>query len=224
VSDRGVQSNDPIEPVTPNPVTIRPSWRALWSRLRGRPAWRQAVAFVALAIFPILAFVPAVVYGPPGAILTGFGLVCLTVLPFLYFRVFYMRADQTGIEIRNQVGVRKFIPRGRIGMISVGSAWGGSMTTSDFVFIVSSANEQLARFVLQNWETDDFRRLADAVGLRLYGMPGRALDEMHSGRAVQRTAMFLGGSMLAGAAVGFVVPVLIVLALFVALILSRTGH
>jgi len=55
-------------------------------------------------------------------------------------------------------------------------------------------------------------------------MPGRALDEMHSGRAVQRAAMFLGGSMLAGAAVGCVVPVLIGLALFVALILIRTGH
>jgi len=172
----------------------------------------------------LLAFVPVWVYGPPGAILTGFALACGVVLPVLYFRVFYIRADQTGIHIRNQVGVRKFIPRDRIGMISVGSAWGGGLTSSDFVFILSPANEQLARFYLQNWETDDFRRLALAVGLRLYGMPGRALDEMHSGKAVQRAAMLLGGSMLAGAAVGFVVPVLIGLALLVVLILHRPGH
>jgi hypothetical protein len=172
----------------------------------------------------LLAFVPVWVYGPPGAILTGFALVCCIVLPVLYFRVFYIRADQTGIEIRNQVGVRKFIPRDRIGMISVGGAWSGSLTTSEFVFIVSPANEQLARFYLQNWETEDFRRVAQAVGLRLYGMPGRALDEMHSGRAVQRTAMFLGGSMLAGVAIGFALPVLIGLAFFAALILGRPGH
>jgi len=172
----------------------------------------------------LLAFVPVWVYGPPGAILTGFALACGVVLPVLYFRVFYIRADQTGIHIRNQVGVRKFIPRDRIGMISVGSAWGGGLTSSDFVFILSPANEQLARFYLQNWETDDFRRLALAVGLRLYGMPGRALDEMHSGKAVQRAAMLLGGSMVAGAAVGFVVPVLIGLALLVVLILHRPGH
>ncbi|HYR48289.1 MAG TPA: hypothetical protein VER07_05840 [Candidatus Polarisedimenticolia bacterium] len=164
-------------------------------------------------------------YGPPGAILTGFALACGVVLPVVYFKVFYVRADQTGIHIRNQVGVRKFIPRDRSGMISVGSAWAGGLTTSDFVFIVSPANEQLARFYPQNWETDDFRRLAHAVGLRVYGMPGRALDEMHSGRAVQRAAMLLGGSMVAGAAVGFVVPVLIGLfVLLVELILHRPGH
>jgi len=164
------------------------------------------------------------VYGPPGAILTGFALACGIVLPVLYFRVFYIRADQTGIEIRNQVGVRKLIPRNRIGMISVGSVWAGSLTSHDFVFIVSPANEQLARFYLQNWETDDFRRLAHGVGLHLYGMPGRAVDELHSGRAVQRTATFLGGWMLAGVAIGFALPVLLGLALFVALILARPGH
>jgi len=80
------------------------------------------------------------VYGPAGALLTGFALACGIVLPVLYFRVFYIRADQTGIEIRNQVGVRKRIPRDRIGLISVGRVWGGSMTTSDFVFIVSPSN------------------------------------------------------------------------------------
>jgi hypothetical protein len=215
---------DPIEPITPNPVTIRPSWHALQSRFQARPAWRQAVAFVALAVLLLLAFVPIWIYGPPGAILTGFALACAIVLPALYFRVFYIRADQTGIEIRNQFGVRKVLRRERIGMISVGSVWGGSLTTSDFVFIVSPANEQLARFYLQYWETSDFRRLAQAVGLHLYGLPGRALDEMHSGRAVERTAMFFGGSMLAGLAIGLALPALIGLALFVALILSRSGH
>ncbi len=194
------------------------------ARFQARPPWRQAVALIALAVLLLLAFVPVWVYGPPAAILTGFALVCATVLPALYFRVFCIRADQTGIEIRNQVGVSKFIPRDRIGMISVGSAWGGSLTSSDFVFIVSPANEQLARFYLQYWETDDFRRLAHGVGLHLYGLPGRAIDEMHSGRAIQRTAMFLGGSMLAGVAIGFALPVLIGLALFAALILGRPGH
>lgn len=176
---------------------------------------------MALALLLLLAFVPVGVYGPPGAILTGFALACGIVLPVLYFRVFYIRADQTGIEIRNQVGVRKFIPHDRIGMISVGRVWGGSMTTADFVFIVSPANEQLARFYLQNWEISDFRGLAHAVGLHVYGMPGRALDEMHSGRAVQRTAMFLGGWMLAGVLIGFALPVLIGLAVFAVLILGR---
>ncbi len=109
-------------------------------------------------------------------------------------------------------------------MISVGSTWGGSLTTSDFVFIVSPANEQLARFYVEYWDTDDFRRVEHAVGLHLYGMPGRAVDEMHSGRAVQRTAMFLGGSVLVGAAIGCAMPVLIVLSLLVALILARPGH
>ena len=225
VSDLGVQSADPIETVTPNPVTIRPSSHAMWARFQARPAWRRAVAFVALAFLVLLAFVPVAVYGTPGALLTGFALACGTVLPVLYFRVFYIRADQAGIEIRNQIGVRKLIPRDRIGLISAGRVWGGgSMTSTDFVFIVSPANEQLARFYLEYWEADDFRRVAQAIGLRLYGMPGRAIDEMHSGRAVQRTAMFLGGSMLAGAAIGFALPVLLGFALLVALILSRLGR
>lgn len=224
MSDQGVQSADPIELVTPNSVTIRPSSHALRARIQTRAAWRQVVAYVALALLVLLAFIPVWVWGAPGAILTGFALVTGAVLPFLYFRVFYIRADQTGIEIRNQVGVRKFIPRARIGMVSVGKVWGGSFTTSEFVYIVSPANEQLARFYLQNWEIADFRRLAGAVGLHLYGAPGRALDELHSGRAVERSAMFLGGSIVAGLVIGFALPVLLGLAIFAALILTRPGH
>ncbi len=210
--------------ITRNPVTIRPSAHALLSRVQARAAWRRVVAYVALALLVLIALVPVLVWGPPGAILTGFALICGTLLPALYFRVFYIRADQTGVEIRNQVGIRKFIPRARIGMVSVGNVWGGSFTTSDFVYIVSPANEQLARFYLQNWEIADFRRLAGAVGLHLYGAPGRALDELHSGRAVQRTATFLGGAMVAGLAIGFALPVLLGLVIFAALILARPGH
>ena len=179
---------------------------------------------MALVLLVLLAFVPVWFWGPPGWILTGFALVSGAVLPFLYFRLFYIRADQTGVEIRNQLGVRKFIPRARIGMVSVGKVWGGSFTTSDFVYIVSPANEQLARFYLQNWEIADIRRLAEAVGLHLYGAPGRSLDELHSGKAVQRSAMFLGGSMVAGLAIGCALPVLLGLAVFAALILGRPGH
>lgn len=221
VSDYGRTSIDPIEPITPNPVTIRPSSRALRSRFNAFPLWRRAVAYVALVILALLFAVPIGVWGWPGAILTAFALISIAVLRILYFRLFYMRGDQTGIEIRNQVGIRKFIPRDRIGLISVGNVWGGSLTTNDFLFIVSPAAEQLARSYLQNWDVEDVRKLAHSVGLHLYGRPGRPLDELHSGRAVQRTAMHLSGSMAAGLVIGLVLPVLMALVLFAALVLGR---
>ena len=189
--------------------------------MKALPAWRRAVAYVALALCVPFLLAPIAVWGWPGAILTGFAIVCLAVLQLLYFKLFYIRGDASGIEIRNQLGIRKFIPRDRIGMISVGKVWAGGLTTSDFVFVVSPAAEQLAKSYLLYWDIEDVRRLAHSVGLHLYGMPGRPLDELHSGRAVQRTAMYLGGGMLAGLVIGLVLPVLIGLVVFAALVLSR---
>ena len=117
------------------------------------------------------------------------------------------------------------MPRERIGMVTVGKAWDGGLTRPDFAFILSPSGERLGRFYLQNWQPADFARLAHALGLHLYGRPGRALDEFHSGYAIKHTARFLGGSIALGAILGCAFPVMFVIALAAAVALARVnGH
>ena len=220
VSDLGAQSDDPIEPITSESVTIRPSAVALWSKVREVPSWRWA-----LVVVVVLAFVAALGYFADQLlvmeVLAGLGLVCLLVLPLLYFKVFYIHADQNGVEIRNQVGFPRFVPRERIGMVTVGKAWDGGLRRPDFAFILSPTGERLGRFYLMNWQPEDFVRLAHALGLHLYGRPGRALDEFHSGYAIKHVARLLGGSVALGTILGCGFPVVFAIAIAVAVALAR---
>ena len=223
VSDLGVQTDDPIEPLTVESVTIRPSASALWSKVREVPAWRLALIPVALA------FAAALGYFADQALLVevlgAFGLICLVVLPPVYFKVFYIRADQNGVEIRNQVGLRRFVPRERIGMVTVGKAWDAGLSRPEFAFILSPSGERLGRFFLQNWQPEDFARLASALGLHLYGRPGRVLDELHSGCAIKHGVRLLGGSLALGAILGCAFPIVFVIAIAVAVAMARmSGH
>jgi hypothetical protein len=221
VSDQGIQTDDPIESITPEPVTIRPSWAAFWSRTRSVPLWRWILG-VALPLIGV-----PFLYQAGGWLLVelvgGFGLFCLLALPVLYFRLFYIRADTTGIEVRNQFGVRKLIPRERIASIAVGTAFDGALSTADFVFIVSSRGGRLGRFNLQSWNADDFRLLAGALGLHLYGRPNRRLDEFHSAKPVEYAARYFAGSLVVGILFGCGLLLLFVVALAVAIGLARAG-
>ena len=151
----------------------------------------------------------------------GFGLVCAVLLPVLYFRVFYIRANANGIEIRNQIGHRQFIPRDRIAAVSVGKTWNGGLSTSDYAFIVSPTGDQLGRFILATWNPEDFRRVANAVGLQLYGRPGRSLDQFHSAMALRHTALFYAKSMSAGFVIGCALPLLFVVAIGIVVLFRR---
>jgi hypothetical protein len=142
----------------------------------------------------------------------------------LYFRLFYIRADTTGIEVRNQFGIRKFIPRERIASIAVGKAWDGALGMADFAFIVSPRGGRLGRFALQSWNADAFRLVAGALGLHLYGRPSRRLDEFHSARPVEYAARYFAGSFGVGILVGCGLPLLFFFAaLAVAIGLARAG-
>jgi len=154
--------------------------------------------------------------------LGGVGLLCVVLLPVLYFNVFYIRANSNGIEVRNQIGHRQFIPVERIAAITIGKAWAGGLTASDFAFIVSPKGERLGRFYLQNWAPEDFASVANAVGLRLYGRPGRMLDQFHSAKSAEHAARFYGGS-LAGVVLGCALPLLLALGLAIAVFVARAG-
>jgi Protein of unknown function (DUF2510) len=216
VSDLGLQSHDPIEPINETPVTIRPSTTEFWKRFRLLPLWWWGLALVYVAI----AFATLYLWAGWIAVVLigGFGVACSLLQPWLYFKLFYIRADGNGIEIRNQLGHRQVIRRDRIAAITVGKAWGGSFRSSDFAFIVSPTGDRLGRFYLQSWDPKDFRRLANALGLQLYGRPGRPLDAFHSAGAVRHVALFYAKSLSAGVVIGCAVPVLFGVAVVVVLL------
>lgn len=219
VADGYVTSIDPIEQVTASPVTIRPSWGAFAQRLKSVPAWRWVLSAL-LAPICFLMFYP--VGGWLGVeILAGFAILCAVVFPVLYFNVMRIEADAPGILIRNQVGFRRFVPRTKIAIVSVGKAWTGGLRTANYAFIVSPTGHQLGRFLLDNWNPDDFHRLANAIGLALYGRPGRSLDEFHSGKTVERTARFYAGSMVVGTIIGLALPLILLVVIVVAVLFNR---
>ena len=205
VADNQVIGVDPIKPMPTTPVTIRPSIDAFWARFRSLPVWRWIVSAVAIPAALLI------VYLDGGWLFAGalaaFAVLCLTVLPILYFNLVSIHADARGVEIRNQFGFRRFVPNERIAEISLGRSWTGGLQSADYAFIVSHNLGQLGRFLLYNWDPEDFRRLAAALGLTLYGRPGRRLDERHSGKNVERTARYLAGSMVTGVLVGGVLVV-----------------
>jgi hypothetical protein len=202
-------------------VTIRPSGAVFWALVRSVPAWRWGLSLVLLAILIVIMNA----YGgwPMAVALGGVGLVSVVLLTLLYFNVFYIRADQNGIEVRNQVGHRQLIPRERIAAITIGKAWAGGLTTSNFAFIVSAKGERLGRFYLQNWNPEDFGRLANALGLHLYGGPGRTLDQFHSAESLEHAARFYGGSAVVGVVIGCALPLLLVLGIAIAVFVARAG-
>ena len=221
VSDEGLQTEDPIAPITPQPVTIRPSASAVWSQIQSVPLWRWGLSVALLAVVVVV-----MVRAGQGLLLGligGVALVSLLVLPVLYLKLFYIRADMTGIEVRNQLGVRRLIPRERIASISIGKAWDGALSTADFAYIVSPAGGRLGRFILQSWNADDFRLLASALGLHLYGRPNRRLDEFHSARPVEYAARYFAGSLVVGILFGCGLLLLFLVALAVAIGLARAG-
>jgi hypothetical protein len=223
VSDQGVQGEDPIDPIKVVPVTIRPSAAVFWVLTRSVPMWRWGVSLGLLAVGVLIMYL----YGGWFMVvaLGGFGLLCVLILPLLYFNVFYIRADAEGIEVRNQIGHRRLIPRDRITAVTVGKTWGGSFTAVNFAFIVSPRGEPLGRFYLQNWDPKDFTRLANALGLHLYGRPGRTLDRFHSAKAVEHVARFYAGSVAAGLILGCSLPFLLILGFAVYVFLTRaTSH
>jgi len=217
VADNQVLSVDPIVPLPTVPVTIRPSIDAFKARFRGVQVWRWILSALLIPVALLILYLDA--GWPAVAAMAAFGLLCATVLPVLYFTVMTIHADERGIEIRNQVGFRRFVPRERIAAISVGRSWTGGLRTADYAFIVSGETKQLGRFLLYNWNPEDFRLLAAALGLTLYGRPGRRLDEVHSGRNVERTARYLAGSAVTGVLIaaaltvgGLVVVAIVILA------------
>jgi hypothetical protein len=221
VSDQGVHTDDPIESATSQPVTIRPSAAEFWKRTRSVPLWRWGLS-IALLPIPVL-FLYQAGQWLLVELVVGVGLLCLLVLPLLYFRLFYIRADSTGIEVRNQFGVRKFIPKERIASIALGKAWDGALSTADFVFIVSPRGGRLGRFALQNWIADDFRLVAGALGLHLYGRPNRRLDKFHSAKTVEYAARYYAGSLAVGILFGCGLLFLFLAALAIAIGLARVG-
>jgi hypothetical protein len=221
VSDVGGQSTDAIEPCKPEPVTIRPSPTVFWALFRSVPAWRWGLSLVLLAIVILMMYLAGgwlmvVALG-------GLGVLCVVLLPLLYFNVFYISADADGIEVRNQIGHRQRIPRERIAAVTIGKAWAGSFTAPDFAFIVSPKGERLGRFYLQNWNPEDFGRVANALGLHLYGRPGRTLDQFHSAKALEHVARLYGGSLAVGLIIGCALPALVTLGFAVAFLLARAG-
>jgi hypothetical protein len=221
VSDQGLQTEDPIDPITPQPVTIRPSASAVWSQLQSVPLWRWGLSIALLAVVVVV-----MLGAGQGLLLELIGsvaLVWILVLPILYFKLFYIRADMTGIEVRNQLGVRRLIPRERIASISIGKAWDGALSTADFAYIVSPAGGRLGRFILQSWKPDDFRLVANALGLQLYGRPNRHLDEFHSAKPVEYAVRYYGASAIVGILVGCALTILLIAGVAVALLLARVG-
>jgi hypothetical protein len=221
VSDDGSQGADPIEPLKPEPVTIRPSTSVFWKLFRSVPVWRWGLSLVLLAIVILMMYLAG------GWLLVmalgTLGILCVVLLPVLYFKLFCIRADSAGIEVRNQIGHRHRIPRERIAAVTIGKAWAGGFTPSNFAFIVSPKGERLGRFYLQNWDPKDFGRIASALGLHLYGRPGRTLDQFHSAKALEYVARFYGGSLVTGAVIGCALPVLLILVLAIAVLLARAG-
>jgi Protein of unknown function (DUF2510) len=205
VVDAGAAGRDPIEGVSPHPVTIRPSWPKYRDSMRSLAAWRWAVTLVALALLALLAFE----WGGWLAVVALIALLvwCWAVLMPLYFKLTYIRAGSEGIEMRNLLGIRRTVPRDRIASVAVGKAWMGGLRIPDLAFIVSPSGGRIARMTFMYWELDDLRRLANAVGLPLYGRPGRTLDKFHSAKAVERIAQVYGISLVAGIVTGIVVPV-----------------
>lgn len=222
MSDSGLQAKDPIGRIDGTTVTIRPSLDAFRQRIRATPAWRWTASG---ALLPIAV---AALYLAGGWLLAvtvaAFGVACAVLLPVLYFNVFFIRGDAFGITVRNQLGVRRFIPRSRIAALTVGRAWDGSLSRPDFAFIVGPDGRRLGRFYLHNWYPDDFSRLANALGLHLYGRPGRALDQFHSARAGEQVARLYGASLATGLIIGCGLPVLGIAAFGVALLLAHVGH
>jgi hypothetical protein len=217
VADNNAVSTDPIVPLPTAPVTIRPSVEAFKNRFRTLPLWRWILSALLIPTALLVLYLDA--GWLEATAIAVFALLCASVLPVLYFNVMSIHADERGIEITNQVGFRRFVPRQRIAAISVGRSWTGGVRTADYAFIVSPEAGQLGRFLLYNWDPEDFRRLAAAIGLTLYGRPGRRLDEAHSGRNVERTARYLAGSAVAGFLIagaltvgGFVVVAILIFA------------
>jgi uncharacterized protein DUF2510 len=219
VADQGSVSTDPIEAITNQAVTVRPSWPVFVARARAVPAWRWAIGAALMPVCALLA------YAGGGFLMVealgAFGVLCLILLPFLYFRIVYIKVLPDGLEIRNQFGVRRLIPRAQIAAVSVGKAWDGGLTRPDFAFVVSPSGGRLARFYLQNWDPSDFRRVANGLGLQLYGRPGRALDDFHSAQSLKHVGRFYLGSWIAGTALGCALPLIFVLALVAAVLMSR---
>jgi hypothetical protein len=121
VSDDGSQGADPIEPLKPEPVTIRPSTSVFWKLFRSVPVWRWGLSLVLLAIVILMMYLAG------GWLLVmalgTLGILCVVLLPVLYFKLFCIRADSAGIEVRNQIGHRHRIPRERIAAVTIGKAW-----------------------------------------------------------------------------------------------------
>lgn len=217
VADSGTSGTDPLEPTVVAPATIRPSWDVYASKLRGLPWWRWVVVAV---------FIPFAVVGLYEAggwlmviALGVFGAFSVVVLPLLYFNLMQISADARGLSIRNQLGFRRFVPRERIGAVAIGKAWSGGLRSADYAFITSPGADQLGRFFLDLWDPADFRRIAGALGLDLYGRPGRSLDAFHSGRNTERLAGFYAGTWITGAVVGCALPIVLLGAFIAATLL-----
>lgn len=84
--------------------------------------------------------------------------------------------------------------------------------------------EHVADSYLLNWNPEDFRKLAAALGLHLYGLPKRSLDSFHSGRSEERGVRLLAGSAVAGMVIRIAFPLLFLVAVLVALLLKAAHH
>lgn len=224
VADGGASGTDPLEPTIAAPATIRPSWDVYASKLRGLAWWRWLVTALVAALF--IPFAVVALYEAGGWLMVTafgvFGAFSVFVLPLLYFNLMQISADARGVRIRNQLGFRRFVPRERIGAVAIGKAWSGGLRSADYAFITSPAAEQLGRFFLDLWDPADFGRIAGALGLALYGRPGRRLDWFHSGRNTERLARFYMRSWVAGAVVGCALPLVLLVAIIaVALLMAH---
>lgn len=211
VADGDTTAVDPLVLGEVAPAAIRPSWRIWRKKFASLPAWRWAIALIGVSVVILFAF--AAGGWLIGAALTAFGVLCALLLPWLYFNVMLIAADGRGLTIRNQLGFKRFVPREQIAAVSVGKAWSGGLRSADYAFIVSPSGGQLGRFLLDLWDPADFGRLAHALGLEVYGIPGRRLDEQHSGRNTERIARYYAASVVTGAVLGcalIVIPILVV--------------
>lgn len=216
VADGYITAVDPLFSGVVAPAAIRPSWHVWRKKFGSLPAWRWAIALPCLVLAPFFA------YAAGGwllaAALTAFGVLCVVFLPLLYFNVMLIAADGSGLTIRNQLGFKRFVPREQIAAVSVGKAWSGGLRSADYAFIVSASGGQLGRFFLDLWDPADFGRLAHALGLELYGRPGRRLDQQHSGRNDERIARFYTGSTITGALLGCALVIIPIVAIVVAVL------